>query len=346
MGGCDDNVGIAVPNNNETISGDGNDNVMDENQNNEGGKDVGNDTNVVLGKSSDGDNGDGHNPDGIVNSNGGNDSNDVGNPPVIDTAVGGRKKKVKTGQQSKGGGDDNVGVDVPNQNKTYSGNGNDDDLDENRSNEGGKDDCNINVGKSSDGDNGDGDNSDGIVNNIGGNDSNNIGNQPDTGDAVGKRKKEVKTGQQSIGRGEDDVGFDVPYHHETNSGDGYDNILDENKNNEGCKDVCNDANNLGTFCDADNGDGDNSDGIVNNIGGNDSNDIVNPPDSDDAFGEVNSLSGTNSSPRSPSEGTTQTPIHWLQLINEYDTPVDLQKNIAVTGEFCVPNHLLHHTRQH
>ncbi len=161
-----------------------------------------------------------------------------------------------------------------------------------------------------------------------------------------KEKTEVKTGQHSIGGGDDNVGFDRPYHRKTNSGDGYDNVLDENKNNEGCKDVCNDANNVCTFCDADNGDGDNSDGIVNNIGGNDSNDVVNPPDSGDAFGEVNSLSGTSSSPRSPSEGTAQTPIHWLQLINECDTPVDLQKNIAVTGEFCVPNHLLHHTRQH
>ncbi len=33
------------------------------------------------------------------------------------------------------------------------------------------------------------------------------------------------------------------------------------------------------ICDGDNGDGDNSDGIVNNIGGNDRNDVVNPPDS-------------------------------------------------------------------
>jgi hypothetical protein len=324
MGGGDDNVGIAVPNNNETISGDGNDNVMDENRNNEGGNDIGNDANVV-GKSFDGDNGDGHNLDGIVNSNGGNDSNDVGNPPVIGKAVGERKKKVETGQQSKGGGDDNVGVDVPNHNETYSSDGNDDDLDEKRSNEGGKGVCNINVGKSSDGDNGDGDNSDGIVNNIGGNDSNNVGNQPDSGDAVGERIKEVKTGQQSIGGGDNNVGLDVPYHHQTNSGDGYDNVLDENKNNEGGEDVCDDANNVGTVCDADNGDGDNSDGIVNNIGGNDSNDVVNPPDSGDAFGEVNSLSGTSPSPRSPSKGTTQTTIRWLKLINECDTPVDLQK---------------------
>ena len=40
-----------------------------------------------------------------------------------------------------------------------------------------------------------------------------------------------------------------------------------------------DANNVGKSCDGDNGDGDNSDGIVNNIGGNDSNDVVNPPGS-------------------------------------------------------------------
>ncbi len=64
---------------------------------------------------------------------------------------------------------------------------------------------------------------------------------------------------------------------------------------------------------------------MNNIGGNDSNDVVNPPDSGDAFGEVNSLSGTSPSPRSPSEATTHTPIRWLQLIYECDTPVDLQK---------------------
>ncbi len=121
MGGGDDNVGIAVPNNNETISGDGSDNVMDENRNNEGGNDVGNDANVV-GKSSDGFNGDGDNCDGIV----------VGNLPVSGETVGERKKKVKTEQQSKGGGDDNVGLDVPDHNVTYSGDGNADDLDENR----------------------------------------------------------------------------------------------------------------------------------------------------------------------------------------------------------------------
>ncbi len=125
--------------------------------------------------------------------------------------------------------------------------------------------------------------------------------------------------------GDNNVGLDVPYHHKTNSGDGYDDVLDENKNNEGGEDICDDANNVGTFCDGDKGDGDNSDGNVNNIGGNDSNEVVNPPDSGDAFGENNSLSGTSPSPRYPSKGTSQTPIRWLQLINECDTPVDLQK---------------------
>ena len=98
---------------------------------------------------------------------------------------------MKTGQQSKGGCDDNLGLDVPNNNETNSGDGNDDVLDKNRNNEGGKDvgnDANV-VGKSSDGDNGDGDNSDGFVNSIGGNDSNYVGNPPDSGDAVGERKR-------------------------------------------------------------------------------------------------------------------------------------------------------------
>ncbi len=108
----------------------------------------------------------------------------------------GRKKKGKTGQQSKGGGDDNVGLDVPKHNETNCGDGNDDVLDENRNNEGGNDVCDDgnNVGKSYDGDNGDGDNSDGIVNNIGGNASN-----------------------------------DGPNHHETNSGDGNDDVLGGNR---------------------------------------------------------------------------------------------------------------------
>ncbi len=41
----------------------------------------------------------------------------------------GRKKKGKIGQQSKGGGDHNVGLDVPNHKKTICGDGNDDVLD-------------------------------------------------------------------------------------------------------------------------------------------------------------------------------------------------------------------------
>jgi len=89
------------------------------------------------------------------------------------------------------------------------------------------------------------------------------------------RKKKRKTGQQSKGGGDDNVGLDVPNHNETSCGDGNDNVLDENRNNEGGNDVCDDANDVGKSCDGDNGDGDNSDGIVNNIGGNDSNDVVN-----------------------------------------------------------------------
>ncbi len=107
-GGGDDNLGLDVPINNETNIGDGNDDVLDEIRNNKGGKDVGNDA-IVVGKSPDGDNGDGDNSDGFVNSNGGNDSNDVGNPPASGDAVGERKKKVKTGQQSKGEGDNRTG---------------------------------------------------------------------------------------------------------------------------------------------------------------------------------------------------------------------------------------------
>jgi hypothetical protein len=103
----------------------------------------------------------------------------------------GRKKKQKTGQQSKGGGDDNVGIGVLNNPETNCSGGNDNILDENRNNEGGKDvgnDANV-VGKSSDGDNGDGDNSDGFVNSIGGNDSNYVGNPPVSGDDVRKEKR-------------------------------------------------------------------------------------------------------------------------------------------------------------
>ncbi len=47
MGGGDDNVGIAVPKYNKTISGNDNDNVLDKNRNNEGGNDLCNDANVV-----------------------------------------------------------------------------------------------------------------------------------------------------------------------------------------------------------------------------------------------------------------------------------------------------------
>jgi hypothetical protein len=110
----------------------------------------------------------------------------------------GRKKKGKTGPKSMGGGDDNVGIAVPNNNETISsdGDGNDNVLDENRNHEGGNNvgnDANV-VGKSSDGDNGDGDNCDGIVNSNGGNDSNYVGNLSVSGEAVGERKKKVKTG--------------------------------------------------------------------------------------------------------------------------------------------------------
>jgi hypothetical protein len=45
---------------------------------------------------------------------------------------------VKTGQQSKRGGDNNVGLDVPNHNVTYINDANDGDLDDNRSNERGR----------------------------------------------------------------------------------------------------------------------------------------------------------------------------------------------------------------
>jgi hypothetical protein len=199
----------------------------------------------------------------------------------------GRKKKQKTGQQSKGGGDDNVGIGVPNNPETNSGDGNDNGLDENRNNEGGKgigNDANA-VGKSSDGDNGDGDNSDGFVNSIGGNDSNYVGNPTVSGDAFGERKNKVKTEQQSKGGGDGNLGLDVPINNETTIGDGNDDVLDENRNNGGGKDVCNYANDVGMSSDGDNGDGDNSDGFVNSNSGNDSNNVVHPPASSDAVGE-------------------------------------------------------------
>ena len=93
------------------------------------------------------------------------------------------------------------------------------------------------------------------------------------------RKKKQKTGQQSKGGGDDNVGIGVPNNPETNSGDGNDNVLGGNRKKEGGKDVCDDNNVVGKTCDGDNGDGDKSDGIVNNFDGIVSNDVVNPPDS-------------------------------------------------------------------
>jgi hypothetical protein len=42
----------------------------------------------------------------------------------------------------------------------------------------------------------------------------------------------VKTGQQSKGGCDDNLGLDVPYNNETNSSDGNDNVLDKNRNKE------------------------------------------------------------------------------------------------------------------
>jgi hypothetical protein len=138
------------------------------------------------------------------------------------------------------------------------------------------------------------------------------------------KEKKGKTVQHSKGGGDDNCGLDGANHNETNSGDGNDNVLGGNRK-EGGKDVGGDNNVVGKTCDGDNSDGDNSDGIVNNIGGNDSNDVVNPPDSGYTVSEVNSVSDTSPSPRSPTESTTQTPICWPQLIIECDTPVNLQE---------------------
>ncbi len=77
--------------------------------------------------------------------------------------------------------------------------------------------------------NGDGDNSDDIVNNIGGNDSNDIGNPPDSGDAIGERTKKGKIVQQSKVEGDNNCGLHGPNHNETNNGDGYDNVLGGNR---------------------------------------------------------------------------------------------------------------------
>jgi hypothetical protein len=73
-----------------------------------------------------------HTSDGIVNNISGNDSNDAGNPPYSDDTLGERKKKGKTVQHSKGGGDNNCGLDGPNYNETYSGDDSDDVLGGNR----------------------------------------------------------------------------------------------------------------------------------------------------------------------------------------------------------------------
>ncbi len=125
----------------------------------------------------------------------------------------------------------NVGLDVPYHNEVNSGDGYANDLDENRNNEGGKDVCSDanDVGTFCDADNGDGDNSDGIVNNICGNDSNDVGNTPASGDSVVERKKEVKTGLQSMGGGDNNVCVDGPNHNENNSSDGYDYVLGGNR---------------------------------------------------------------------------------------------------------------------
>ncbi len=95
----------------------------------------------------------------------------------------------------------------------------------------------------------------------------------------------MKTEQQSKQGGDDNLGLDVPINNETTISDGNDNVLDENRNNGGGKDICNDANVVCKFSDGDNGDGDNSDGFVNSNSGNDSNDVVHPPASGDAVGE-------------------------------------------------------------
>ncbi len=42
----------------------------------------------------------------------------------------------------------------------------------------------------------------------------------------------MKTGQQSKGGGDNNLGLDVPINNETNIGDGIDFVLDENRNNE------------------------------------------------------------------------------------------------------------------
>jgi hypothetical protein len=153
------------------------------------------------------------------------------------------------------------------------------------------------------------------VNNIGGNNSNDVGQPPDSGDTVGERKKQVKPGLKSKGD-DDNVGVDGPNHDDTIRGDDHDNILDENRNDDQGKDIWDDDNVVDKTCDGDNGHGDNRNDRVNNIGDNDNTEVVIPPDrGGDALCEVISVSGTCPSPRSPREGTAQTPSRWLQLIN-------------------------------
>ena len=186
-----------------------------------------------------------------------------------------------------GGGDVNVGNAVPNNSETNSGDGND--------------------------------------NNV--NNSNDVGYpRPDIGDAVGERKKQVKTGLQSKGGDDNNIGVDGPNHDDTNRGGDHDNVPNENRNNYQGKDIWDDDNVVGKTYDGDNGDGDNRNDRVNNIGDNDNTEVVIPPDrGGDALGDIISVSGTCPSPRSPREGTARTPIRWLQLINECDTPVDLEQ---------------------
>ena len=60
-----------------------------------------------------------------------------------------------------------------------------------------------------------------------------------------KERKKVKPGQHFKGGGDDNLRLDVPINNETNIGDGNDDVLNENRNNEGGKDVGNDANVIG-----------------------------------------------------------------------------------------------------
>ncbi len=70
------------------------------------------------------------------------------------------------------------------------------------------------------------------MNNIGGNNSNDVGQPPDSGDAVGERKNQVKIGLKSKGGDDNNVGVDGPNHDDTIRGDDHDNFLDENRNDD------------------------------------------------------------------------------------------------------------------